>query len=158
MTANQNGFVLIKKPWATFPLNSINKNQLPCLTLSVETGELFIFLPSKMKYDANPRQLQQARPQGGPFLNFVVRMSSTAANKRRLPMRDEKKFPGSFKPAASTGSLLLPTVLRRYQAAGGSPETIHTRLDVMILAEFLEHTVDSDYNDNRRCHKANGGR
>ena len=53
MTANQNGFVLIKKPWATFPLSSINKNQLPCLTLSVETGELFIFLPSKMKYDAN---------------------------------------------------------------------------------------------------------
>ena len=43
MTANQNGFVLIKKPWATFPLNSINKNQLPCLTLSVETGELFIW-------------------------------------------------------------------------------------------------------------------
>ena len=42
-----------KKPWATFPLSSINKNQLPCLTLSVETGELFIFLPSKMKYDAN---------------------------------------------------------------------------------------------------------
>ena len=32
---------------------NLNKNQLPCLTLSVETGELFIFLPSKMKYDAN---------------------------------------------------------------------------------------------------------
>ena len=100
MTANQNGFVLIKKPWATFPLNSINKNQLPCLTLSVETGELFIFLPSKMKYDAN-HAAAASQTTGWTFLNFVVRMSSTAANKRRLPMRDEKKFPVSFQTAAS---------------------------------------------------------
>ena len=53
MTANQNGFVLIKKPWATFPLSSINKNQPPALPFRwKQESFLFFYLP-KMKYDAN---------------------------------------------------------------------------------------------------------